>query len=167
MSEHAVRQVTSAPKAMGGFAVFLAAVVAVAGLGGLAVTSAGAEYAQLTQPSWAPPASVFGPVWTVLYLMIAVSGWLVWRQAGLQRARDALMLYAVQLLLNALWTPLFFGGDWYAVAFVDIVALWLTLVATIVLFARHHRVAAVLLLPYLAWVTFAAALNFSIWQLNA
>jgi translocator protein len=164
MSEHATRQVPSGSKAIGGFAVFLAAVVVVAGLGGLAVTSAGVEYARLTQPSWAPAASVFGPVWTVLYLSIAVSGWLVWRGAGLRGARSALVVFTVQLLLNALWTPLFFGGDLYGLAFLDIVALWLALVATIVLFARHHRLAAALLLPYLAWVTFAAALNFAIWR---
>jgi tryptophan-rich sensory protein len=102
----------------------------------------------------------------VLYTMIAVSGWLVWRRAGWSGARPALTVYAVQLVLNALWTPLFFGAGLFGLAFAEILLLAAAIVATIVLFARHSRAAAALLVPYLAWVGFAAALNFAIWTLN-
>ena len=110
-------------------------------------------------PSW-----LFGPVWTVLYVMIAVSGWLVWRRAGWVRSAHG--MYAVQLVLNMLWSPLFFGAGLLGLAFADILLLAASIVATIVLFARVSRLAAVLLVPYLAWVGFASALNFAIWRLN-
>ena len=137
------------------------AVTLVAVTGSLAAVSARATYAALDLPSWAPPGWLFGPVWTVLYVLIAVSGWLVWRQAGWN---PALTVYAVQLVLNAIWTPLFFGADRYGVALAEIVLLDLAVVATIVLFRVRHRVAAALLLPYLAWVLFATALNAAIWR---
>ncbi|MBC8092317.1 MAG: tryptophan-rich sensory protein, partial [Pseudonocardia sp.] len=141
-----------------------AAVAAVTG--SLAAISASDQYGALVQPTWAPPTWLFGPVWTVLYAMIAVAGWLVWRKDGWTGARTALTVFAVQLVLNALWTPLFFGAGLFGLAFVEIVLLWLSIVATIVLFARHSRLAAGLLVPYLAWVTFASALNLAIWLLN-
>jgi tryptophan-rich sensory protein len=121
---------------------------------------------RLKKPSWRPPNRLFAPVWTVLYVMIAVSGWLVWREAGFASAALPLSVYALQLLLNAAWTPLFFGLHRPDLAFVDIVLVWLSIVATIVLFFPIHLGAALLLVPYLAWVTFAAALNFAIWRLN-
>jgi tryptophan-rich sensory protein len=154
---------------------FLVAVAIVAVVGGLASASASEQYAGFAQPSWAPPSWLFGPVWTVLYVMIAVSGWLVWRRGStVDSARSvsagltapAHVVYGVQLLLNMAWTPLFFGAGLFGVAFAEIVLLWVSIVATIVLFARQSRVAAWLLVPYLAWVTFASALNFSIWMLN-
>ena len=143
-------------------ACFGLAVAVVAIVGGLA--SASAQYGGLVQPSWAPPSWLFGPVWTVLYVMIAVSGWLVWRRAGWVRSAHG--VYAVQLVLNMLWSPLFFGAGLLGLAFVDILLLAASVVATIVLFARVSRLAAVLLVPYLAWVGFASALNFAISQLN-
>jgi len=135
-----------------------------AAIGGLASINAAGFYGQLIQPSWAPPAWLFGPVWTVLYILMAVAAWLVWRRQGFQGA--ALKLFVVQLLFNALWTWLFFVWRLGAVAFIEIVLLWLLIAATIVLFWRVQRVAALLLLPYLAWVSFATALNFTLWRLN-
>jgi len=123
-------------------------------------------YERLTKPSWRPPNQLFAPVWSVLYLMIAVSGWLIWRETGFVGATLPLAIYALQLVLNAAWTPLFFGLHRIDLGFFDIVLVWLSIVATIVLFYPIHSVAAMLLLPYLAWVTFAAALNFSLWRLN-
>jgi translocator protein len=102
-------------------------------------------------------------VWTVLYVMIAVSGWLMWRRTGWT---TALTVYAVQLVLNAVWTPIFFGFGQYGLALVDIVVLWLLIGATIWLFRPVSRLAAALLLPYWAWVTFATALNAAIWSMN-
>lgn len=142
---------------------FITVVAIAAAIGGLGVSGTATEYDGLRQPGWAPPSWLFGPVWTVLYAMIAVSGWLVWREVGADRR---LWPYVAQLILNAAWTPLFFGAGEYGLAFADIAVLWLFIVATVVLFARIHRVAALLLLPYLAWVTYAAALNLSIWLLN-
>jgi translocator protein len=144
-------------------AAFLVAVAIAAGIGALGVQGTAAEYQQLRQPAWAPPSWLFGPVWTVLYVLIAVAGWLVWQRSGFGAA---LRVYAVQLVLNAIWTPLFFGAGRYGLAFADIVVLWLLIGVTTVLFARVSRPAAALLLPYWAWVTFASALNLSIWLLN-
>lgn len=140
----------------------LAAAVA-ALIGGLGVAGTAQEYGSLNQPAWAPPSWLFGPVWTVLYIMIAVAGWLVWRQTGWTMA---LSVYAVQLALNAIWTPIFFGFGRYGLALVDIVLLWALIVATIVLFWRTSRPAALLLVPYLLWVSFATCLNYAIWHLN-
>lgn len=126
-----------------------------------------AWYAQLRKPAWNPPPWVFGPVWTALYVTMAVAAWTVWRRGGFKAQRLALSLFLTQLGFNALWTPLFFGLHEPGAAFADIVLLWLTLVATIAMFWRVHRGAALLLGPYLAWVSFAAFLNFTIWQLNS
>ena len=131
-----------------------------------AVFRPGDWYERLTKPSWRPPNQLFAPVWSVLYLMIAVSGWLIWRETGFVGATLPLAIYALQLVLNAAWTPLFFGLHRIDLGFFDIVLVWLSIVATIVLFYPIHSVAAMLLLPYLAWVTFAAALNFAVWRLN-
>ena len=146
-----------------GLAAFGAAVVAAALVGVLGVSGTPAEYQSLEQPSWAPPSWLFGPVWTVLYAMIAVAGWLVWRRTGWT---TALTVYAVQLVLNALWTPIFFGFGRYGLALVDIAVLWVLIGVTIWLFRPVSRVAAALLLPYWAWVTFATALNAFIWNAN-
>ncbi|GIH11092.1 tryptophan-rich sensory protein [Rhizocola hellebori] len=147
-----------------GLAAFFVAVIATAAIGVVAVTGTAEQYNTLQQPDWAPPSWLFGPVWTVLYAMIAISGWLVWRRVGFGKQ---IAVYAAQLALNAIWTPLFFGGDLFGLAFADIVALWILIGVTILLFSRVSRVAAWMLVPYWAWVTFASALNFTIWQLNS
>ncbi|NIJ78873.1 tryptophan-rich sensory protein [Xanthomonas campestris] len=149
-----------------GFLSWLVLCYAVAALGAMASIQAASFYAELQRPSWAPPGWLFGPVWTVLYGMMAVSVWLVWRRGGWAGVRVALTLFVVQLALNGLWSWLFFTWHLGAWAFLDIVALWLVLAATIGLFTKRQALAAWLLVPYLAWVSFAAALNFSVWQLN-
>lgn len=126
----------------------------------------GAWYATLNKPSWNPPNWIFGPVWTVLYAAMAIAAWLVWRRGGFAGQRFALSLYLTQLLLNALWSPLFFGLRSPGLAFVDIVLLWLALLATVAAFWKSRPLAGALLVPYLAWVTFASVLNFAIWRLN-
>ena len=142
---------------------FGAAVTAAATIGGLGVRGTQDEYRSLAQPSWAPPSWLFGPVWTVLYALIAVAAWLVWQRVGFGAA---LWAWVVQLVLNAVWTPLFFGAGRYDLAFVELVALWLSIGVTVPLFWRVSRPAGLLMLPYWGWVTFAGALNYSIWQLN-
>ncbi|MDG4767385.1 tryptophan-rich sensory protein [Solwaraspora sp. WMMD406] len=144
--------------------VFVAMVAVAAAVGALAASGASSEYAGLEQPSWAPPSWLFSPVWTILYAMIAIAGFLVWRRHGVSVAVGA---WVAQLALNAAWTPLFFGAGRYGLAFAEIVLLWLVIGVTVTLFWRISRVAAVLMLPYWAWVTFAAALNLAIWRLNA
>jgi len=146
-----------------GLLPFLAAVTVVAVGGGLAAGSAGQTYRNLELPPFAPPSWLFGPVWTVLYVMIAVAGWLVWRDRGWNAS---LTLWVVQLVLNALWTPLFFAADLYVAALVDIVLLLVAVTATIALFRRTSAPAAWLLVPYLAWVAFATALTVGIVVLN-
>jgi len=134
----------------------------------------GAWYAALEKPAWNPPAWVFAPVWTLLYAMMAVAGWLVWRGGGSAVGTGggpsrgiALGVYAVQLVLNGAWSWLFFGLQRPGLAFVEIVALWLAILATTVLFWRVKPLAGALLVPYLGWVGFAAALNLALWRLNA
>jgi tryptophan-rich sensory protein len=123
-------------------------------------------YAALDKPGFTPPDAVFGPVWSVLFLMIAVSGWLVWRRTGLAGAPGAFVVYGVQLALNALWSVLFFGLHRLGFAFVELIAMWLAILATIIAFRRYSRPAALLLVPSLIWVTYAGALNATIWRLN-
>lgn len=139
---------------------------AVAALGALASRDAPGFYAQLNRPDWAPPASVFGPVWTLLYAMMAVAAWQVWRQRSWGGAAVPLGLFVAQLAANGLWSWLFFGWRLGAPAFADIVLLWVLLAATLAGFWRIRRSAGLLLLPYLAWVSFATALTWSVWQRN-
>ncbi len=106
-------------------------------------------------------------MWTVLYALMAVSAWLVWRSYPSRENRLPLAVYGVQLVLNMAWTPLFFGLGWRGTAFIEILVLWGFIAATVVLFWHRSRWAAILLLPYVAWTTFAAVLNFSVWQLNS
>jgi|SRR6185312_629783 tryptophan-rich sensory protein len=143
----------------------LLAVALTAGVGGFAANSA-QEYGNLQQPSWAPPSWLFGPVWTALYAAMAVAAWLVWRSGPIAETKGALAAYAAQLVLNAAWTPLFFGLGWRGIALIDITVLWVVLLATVVLFFRRSAVAGWLLVPYLVWTTFALCLNFAVWQLN-
>lgn len=124
-------------------------------------------YETLTKPAWQPPSWVFGPVWTTLYLLMGIASAMVWQRRGVSSsATPALVAYGVQLVLNMLWSILFFGAESPAAALVCIVALWFAIVLTIVLFWRVNHTAAWLLVPYIAWVTFAAVLNFTIWRLN-
>lgn len=128
--------------------------------------STGGWYASLNKPWWNPPSWVFAPAWTLLYLLMGVAAWLVWREGGWPAQARPLGLFLFQWLLNALWTPIFFGLHLAGVAFADIALLWLALAATLVAFWRVRRAAGLLLVPYLAWVSFAATLNFTIWRLN-
>lgn len=145
---------------------WLALSFAAAALGAVASMDAGAFYGELQKPSWAPPASVFGPVWSALYALMGFAAWLVWREGGWRARGGVLGLYLVQLVVNVLWSWLFFAGRMGAASFADIVLLWLLLWATVVAFWRVRALAGALLLPYLGWVTFAAALNFAVWRLN-
>jgi len=141
---------------------------AAAGLGSIFTRSAVRTwYATIQKPSWRPPNWVFGPVWTALYATMAVAAWLVWRRSGLSGARLPLTLFAVQLVLNAAWSPIFFGLKSPGGAFAEIVVLWIAVVATTVAFFRAAPLAGWLFVPYLGWVSFAAVLNFAIWRLNA
>ena len=124
----------------------------------------GPWYAALRKPAWNPPAWIFAPAWTILYVLMASAAWLVWRQAGLVPAHG---VFVAQLALNTAWTWLFFGLRRPGLALADIAALWLAIVATVVAFWSVLPLAGVLLVPYLAWVTFAGALNLSLWRRNA
>lgn len=153
--------------APGGWPALVAALAIVGGaaaLGAFASRDAAAFYGQLALPAWAPPAGVFGPVWTALYAMMAVAAWLVWRAPG--RHGPALLLFAAQLVANVLWSWFFFAWRSGALAAVDVVALLVLVAATLVVFWRIRRAAGLLLVPYLAWVAFATALTFAVWQRN-
>jgi len=145
---------------------WLAVTFGAAALGAIASSNAGAFYGELSRPAWAPPGSVFAPVWTTLYALMALAAWLVWRQRGWRGARAALTLYLVQLAANALWTWLFFVAREGALAFVEALLLAALVAATTATFWRVRPLAGVLLLPYLGWVTFASALTYSVWQRN-
>lgn len=123
----------------------------------------GAWYAALDKPPWNPPPWIFGPAWTLLYTLMAIAAWRVWKHDGWQRP---LRLYFFQLLLNAAWTPLFFGAHQLGWALIEIVALWIAILLTLIAFYRVNKAAACLFAPYLAWVTFAAFLNYTLWRLN-
>ncbi|HEY6739462.1 MAG TPA: TspO/MBR family protein [Actinopolymorphaceae bacterium] len=138
---------------------FGAVVTAVAAFGSVFASGSAETYAGLDRPSWAPPSWLFGPAWTVLYVTIAVSGWLVWRHGGFEGKALPFTLYGLQLALNAAWTPLFFGAQAFGAALIDIVVLLVAIIGTIATFARHSVGAAVLLIPYLLWVGYATALN--------
>ena len=145
--------------------LFLLATFVAAGVGAFFVP--GAWYESLAKPDWNPPNWLFGPVWTLLYLMIGTSGWLVWREAGFAGARWALSVFALQIVLNAAWSWLFFGLQRPDLALVKIVVLLLSIAVMIGLFWSVSRLAALLLVPYLAWVGFATVLNAAIWKLNS
>lgn len=126
-----------------------------------------AWFAALNKPSWQPPNWLFGPVWTLLYLSMGLAAGLVWLRGPSARSKAALVLFFVQLAVNALWTPVFFGLREMGWALLVIVLLALLIIATIRAFWRVHRLAAWMLLPYLAWVSFATALNATLWRLNS
>jgi tryptophan-rich sensory protein len=126
----------------------------------------GEWYKRLAKPWWRPPNWLFAPAWSVLYLTIAVSGWLVWRKFGFDGALLPLSVYGVSLLINASWSACFFGLRRLDLGLIDVVLLWLSILATILVFRPIEKNAALLLLPYLGWVTFAGVLNFTIWRMN-
>jgi translocator protein len=139
---------------------------AAAAIGAVASIEAKSFYAHLVRPSWAPPGWLFGPVWSVLYAFMGIAAWLVWRSSGFKAGRTALALFILQLVANALWSWLFFSWHQGAVAFAEVLLLWALIMATTVSFWRLNARAGVLMLPYLAWVTFATALTLSVWRLN-
>lgn len=144
--------------------VFLGLVFAAAAAGGR-FSAAGSWYAQLLKPGWTPPNWIFGPVWTVLYILIALTGWRFWRLAPAERTWP-LILWSIQLLCNGVWTFLFFGMRRPDLAFIDISALWLSIGGCLLYAARYDRVSVLFLVPYILWVTFAGALNLAIWRMN-
>jgi len=150
-----------------GLIVLLVVCFAAAGIGGAVTTpKIGTWYSTLVKPSWNPPAWIFGPVWSALYFCMAVAAWLVWRQGGFSGAKVPLTQFVVQLALNFLWSCIFFGLEKPGLAFGEVLLLWLTIVTTMVLFWQRSMIAGILFVPYLAWVSFASFLNFTIWRLN-
>jgi uncharacterized protein YbjT (DUF2867 family)/tryptophan-rich sensory protein len=147
---------------------FIAICFAAAGLGAAATaTSVGGWYQTLAKPSWNPPDWLFGPVWSVLYFLMAVAAWLVWRRGGWSASQSALTWFGIQLALNVLWSVVFFGLQQPGFAFAEIIALWLAILATMVAFRGKSVAATILMVPYLAWSTFAAVLNFELWRMNS
>jgi benzodiazapine receptor len=146
---------------------FIALCLAAGALGAAVTAPAIATwYPTLVKPSFNPPNWIFGPVWTTLYVLMAIAAWLVWRRGGFAATRTAMLLFVGQLMLNSLWSLLFFGLHRTDLALVDVVLLLVVIAATALAFRRHSATATLLLLPYLAWVSFATALNFAIWRLN-
>ncbi len=135
-------------------------------IGAFASIQAQSFYGGLVQPTWAPPAWLFGPVWTTLYAMMAVAVWLVWRKGGFKANSSALILFLCQLILNGLWSWMFFAWHLGAGSFINILVLWTAILLTLILFWRAVKLAGILLIPYLLWVSFASALNYTMWQLN-
>ena len=151
-----------------GLVVVVVVTFAAAGIGSVFTSGSVSEwYPSIEKPSWTPPGWLFGPVWTALYTLMAVAAWVIWRKEGWAGARAALVLYGVQLALNAAWSPLFFGLRMPGVAFAELVVLWMAVIATAVAFWKKSPLAGALLVPYVLWTTFAAALNLAIWRLNA
>ena len=151
-----------------GLVVWIGVCLGAGALGAIATTTEiNGWYRTIAKPAWNPPDFVFGPVWTTLYMMMGVAAWIVWKPAGFRAAVLPLTLFAVQLGLNVAWSWIFFAMHQPGWACVEIVILWLAIVATTVAFFRSSKIAGWLMVPYLAWVSFASVLNFTIWQLNA
>ena len=147
--------------------VCLLAVAAIAALGAIASIEARDFYAQLVKPAWALPAGLFGPAWTLLYALMALAAWLVWRTRGsLRAAALPLAIFALQLVLNGLWSWLFFKWRLGVWAVIDVSLLWMLILVTLVQFWQVNRAAGALLAPYLLWVSFATALTAAVWRLN-
>lgn len=158
--------VVSAGRQILGLVFWLALSFVTGYIGGVASFSAPTFYGQLTQPDWAPPAWLFGPVWTTLFIMMGVAAWLVWRRGGFGAQRGPLLLFLAQLVVNGLWSWLFFAWQLGGAALANIAILWLLIAATIATFWRASPLAGSLMLPYIVWVGFAGALNYALWQLN-
>jgi benzodiazapine receptor len=137
-----------------------------AAIGSAASAESGLFYQQISRPEWAPPAWLFAPVWTILYILMGISAWIIWRVDGFRSARIALSLFIIQLVLNAVWTWIFFVWRQGALAFAEIIVLWALILCTTIAFWRVRILAGILLLPYLAWVSFASVLTFTVWRLN-
>lgn len=138
-----------------------------AAAGYFTVTGLGSWYQNLQKPSWNPPNWLFGPVWTVLYIMMGIAFYLVWRSGAAVRTKQKAMgAWIVQLVLNFLWSFIFFNQHAIGSALIEIIILWLAILVTIFLFARCSKAAAWLLVPYISWVSFAAFLTYTIWILN-
>lgn len=146
---------------MASLLMFLALVAVVAVMA--AKYTPGAWYGGLAKPWWTPPNWLFGPVWSVLYVMIAVAGWLTWHA---QEATLARLIWTLQLVLNGIWSPIMFGRHDIGLALVVIVAMLISIMSFVAVTWRRQRSAALLFVPYLAWVGFATALNFAVWRLN-
>ena len=165
MTSHPVK--AGSPKGLGAAAISIVIALAAGGIGGFATaTSVTTWYAGLNKPAFNPPNAVFGPVWTTLYVLMALAAWRVWRGADGAVRRRALTIYAVQLVLNLAWSLIFFGLRQPGLAFIEVVALLASVLACAVAFWRIDRLAGTMMIPYAAWVSFASALNFAIWRLN-
>jgi len=158
--------IQSKQKQIFGLIGWLVVSFAASAIGAVASIQAQSFYGELTQPSWAPPGSVFGPVWTTLFALMGIAAWLVWREDGFRKNRTALTLFLVQLVVNALWSWLFFAWHFGCYALIDLIILWLLIIVTLVAFWRVRPLAGALLVPYLLWVSFAGFLNYTVWQLN-
>jgi translocator protein len=150
---------------------WIALCFATGAIGSFATRNVAPFYASLAKPSWAPPATLFAPAWTVLYILMAVAAWLVWRERDLDETRalsrrQGLVLFVVQLALNALWTWLFFAWRLGGVAMAELVLLWITVAIVARQFARVKSASAWLLVPYLCWLIYAGALNWTVWRAN-
>ena len=154
------------PKQIAGLLAWLSVCFIAVAIGSAASIQAGPFYTQLVRPDWAPPPTIFGPVWTVLYALMGIAAWLVWSVGGFRAAKSALTIFLVQLAFNALWSWLFFGWRHGDFALADVLLLWALIVATLISFWRIKPLAGMLLVPYLLWVSFASALNYAVWQLN-
>jgi benzodiazapine receptor len=151
-----------------GLVVSLGICFGAAGLGSLFTKpSIGGWYVTLRKPPWTPPNWLFGPVWSVLYLSMAIAAWLVWRKVELPGAKLALLLFAIQFALNIGWSGIFFTLHRPGAALIEVLLLWISILATVWAFWPLSRAAGWLMVPYLAWVAFASTLNYAIWRLNA
>ncbi|MBN2039927.1 MAG: tryptophan-rich sensory protein [Spirochaetes bacterium] len=153
-------------KQLSGLVGWLFITFVAAGIGSMASFKAGTFYQQLIRPEWAPPGWIFAPVWTILYLLMGIDAWLVWREHGFRAAPISLSLYIIQLAVNALWTWLFFVWRLGETAFIEIIILWILILCTLIAFWRVRIIYGILLMPYLAWVSFASVLTYIIWKLN-
>ena len=135
-------------------------------IGSMATRRAPEVYANLVRPSWAPPSGVFAPVWTTLYVLMAIAAWLVWNERGIQSTTGPLILFLVQLALNALWSWLFFAWRRGRMAEIEVLVLLVLIALTVIAFWRVRPLAGILMLPYLAWVSYATALTFAIVRRN-
>ena len=160
------QRLDSLPAAFVAFAIVFFVTFAAAGIGAAASVNAGRFYLELNRPAWAPSPAVFGPVWTILYTLIALAAFLVVRETGWRLALVPLAVYVLQLALNAVWTWLFFKWHLGGAAFLDIVVLLLLVAVTAWVFWGVRPLAGVLMLPYLGWVGFATVLTWSVWRLN-
>jgi len=122
-------------------------------------------YENIEKPNFNPPNWIFAPVWTILFILMGISLYLIWSN-GLKNKKTAIFIFSVQLILNILWSLLFFGLQVPLYAFIEIIILWLAILLTIISFYKVSKIAGLLLLPYIFWVSFATILNFFIWQLN-